>query len=160
MSDVNFPDPNAQTFQDYGTPMPQPQKRGNRTWLFACGGCLGLLALVCCCCIAATYFGSQQPVIPVTLWGAFISAENYDLAENFVCDGSQAARYTDELRSQGARFTDFSANQTNNNDPTATGTLETSTGIDAWSATFITAGEGSFPISECISEIRVTSSDS
>jgi hypothetical protein len=149
MSDMNFDSPNFN--------QPQKAKTGRNMTLMTCGGITAFVLLCCCCCIGGSYVALRQPVAPVTLWGLFMSTEDgsQTALDLVVCEGSQAADVTTELGNQGL-LTNFSAvDDVGSDGVEVTATLQGS----PWTATFFVTEGGSFPFSNCIDRIEVTSGE-
>jgi hypothetical protein len=146
---------------DYPVDSFQQPKKSNtgRNLMLACGGLGAIVLLCCCCCLVILVFALRQPVGVVTAWGGFMQQESlYDLSEMTVCEGSQAAQLTNEMIAQKALLSNFSATQNAGSDViTATANITVNGQTSDWAATFTVTDGGSFPFSNCINQIKVTS---
>ncbi|NJL92959.1 MAG: hypothetical protein HC915_04175 [Anaerolineae bacterium] len=162
--------PNLQDFsaESFGTPqqnygnygMQQPPKKRNTTrnvLLIGCGVVsLSLLGCICCCLALVAVTGAT-PLGAVGFWGVGGQADAWSISENFVCDGSQAARLTDFYDAQGYSFTSFSFEQdtTMSSDQVrGEGFITVDGDSEPFEAMFTTSGDGGL-LGTCIERIDV-----
>ena len=134
----------------------EPQKRrGSRSTVLACSGCLALLVLACGGFFMASIFTLREPTGVAIFWGALISAGQYDTTELVVCEGSEADQYTLELEFERARFTQFSVTQEEGEEIVGTGSLNVEGKVSQWEGIFTIVEGGTF--GHCIDRIEVIS---
>jgi hypothetical protein len=136
------------TPESFGVPQEPPKKKRSGVvpaLVIVLGGCVALPLCVCLCCVAVLFFSLRQPVTVVTAWGLSLNSNSntsYDLADLFVCPDSQAADYTNQMRTDLAYFSVFQTSQEGTGDSVeATGTYVENGFSRAWSAT-LTVGDG------------------
>jgi len=142
--------------EGFGAPPQRKSNTGRNVVLILLSLMVGAVLLCCCCCIVIFAVFLREPVGVVTMWGSFITFESYESTSLVVCEGSQAARYTDTLKEQGATFSSFSANQNIGEEVVADATIVIDGQSSSWRGTFTTASGGTF--GNCIDTIRVQGS--
>lgn len=134
----------------------EPPRKKNRSCLVIGLVVLGLIFLCLFCCVAGFVVMLRQPVVSASVWIGGVGANSYETARFVVCDGSQAAAYTDELEAAGVVFNNISLLQdaSTNNLIEATGEIQVDGTVQNWQATFYTSDGGSFPFSTCVDRIE------
>jgi hypothetical protein len=153
-----LPDFNQQQqYQQYAPPPAQKSRSGclGLSFVAVLGGGCALILLCCVCCVGVLYLAFQEPTVVAQAWGTAITdPANYDQMSFFVCSGSQAETYTNNLESANAYFTtnSFTTGTSTGDSINVSGTLVRNGESEFWSAVITTDSGGLF--GRCISQIQ------